>query len=223
MKGIKLKITLILLMLVPVPFSCKDMNECRDDLYKQPYYRMLGMVFRDVQIYWRTPQGMPMFDNVSQDYDTHVYPCDSMALYFYVPDTLLMYHANHFKSSFSFTRDALACEPKRDGWSGTRDLVDKIYISSEYDFDETHNKNDNLSDIVDIFVYSSVKEEGGYYLLNDYNKYSPYQAPKRFYLLLKRKPTRSMTQQFVIRYNMKTEAGETNKHFVITTPVFYVR
>jgi len=224
MKGIKLKIVLILLMLLPVPFSCKDKNDCLD-LDVEPYYRIHDIVFQYVDEYSINPKtGKLKFDIANQDYENTVYPCDSMALYFYVPDTALSFYSYNIpKSGFSFTQEVFAaCNPKRPGWAGTRELVDKIYISSNYDFDETHNKTDNLSDIVDIFAYS-VNGPESWMSLHDYNNNSPYAAPKRFYLLIKRKPTRSNVQQFVVRYYMKTELGEATKYFIITTPVFNVR
>jgi len=224
MKGIKLKIALILLMLVPVPFSCSKLQDTDEglDLYVEPYYNMLGMVFTYVDLYYRTPSGTPMFEAIPQDFDNQVYPCDSMAMHFIAPDTLLMYHSQNFKSSFSLIPEAFASERLRPGWAGTLDLVDKIYISSNYDFDETHNKTDNLSDIVDILPYTpNVKEN--WMLLSEYNKNSPYEASKRFVLFIKRKPTRSKIQQFVIRFNMITQEGKPSKYFVITTPVFHVR
>jgi len=222
MKGIKLKIALIILMLVPIPFSCKEKNECLD-LYAEPYYNILGLVFTNIDLYYRTPAGTPMFTTgVSQDYENEVYPTDSMALHFIAPDTLLMYHSQHFAPSFSLIPDAFACNTNRSGYAGTQDYVDKIFISSNYDFDETHNKTDNLSDIVDILPYTpNVKEN--WISLSEYNKNSPHLAPKRFSIFLKRKPTRSNIQQFVIRYYIETKEGENSKYFVITTPVFNVR
>ena len=228
MKGIKLKILLVLLMLVPVPFSCKDKNECLD-LYVEPYFNIQEMDFSYIDMYYVTKQGTLMFDLVSQDYDNNVYPCDSLALY--IEATLLSFHSQHIiRPRFSFTQEAFACNSKRPGWAGTRELIDKIYVSSNYDFDETHPKNWDMSDIIDIFAYTTTADDkandsqkGGWMLLSDYNKNSPYEAPKRFYLLIKRKPTRSMTQQFVIKYYMKTEPGEAPEHYIITTPKFKVR
>ena len=221
MKGFRLKILLVLFMLFHIPFSCKDKDECSDDFYVEPYYSILGMDFDGVDLYYKTKTGTPMFDSISQDYANQVYPGDSLAMSF--SDTLLMYHSQQIKSTtLSFTQEAFACTPKRPGYAGTRDLVDKIYISSNYDFDETHNKNDNLSDIVDILPYTPGKKET-WMLLDKYNRNSPYAAPKRFYLFLKRKPTISMTQQFVIRYYMKTELDGKSKYFVITTPVLHLR
>ena len=226
MKGIKLKISLILLMLLPVPFSCKDDNKCYD-LDVEPYYRIHDIVFRHVDKYWINPKtGLLKFEKASQDYENAVYSCDSMALYFYASD--LSFHSfNIPKTGFSFTQEAFA-ECKRSGWAGTLDLVDKIYISSNYDFDETHNATDNLSDIVDIFTYTNNDNAPTEWMsLHEYNNYSnynpPYQAPKRFYLLIKRKPTRSKEHQFVIRFYMKTEPDEPTKYFIITTPKFNVR
>ena len=224
MKGIKLKIALIFLMLLPVPFSCSKLKDTNDglDLYVEPYYNILGMVFTYVDLYYRTPTGTPMFQAVSQNFEDQVYPCDSMALHFIAPDSMLMYHSQYLKSSYSLIPEAFASERKRPGYAGTLDLVDKIFISSNYDFDETHNKTDNLSDIVDILPYTpNVKEN--WMLLSDYNNNSPYVAPKRFVLFIKRKPTRSNLQQFVIRYYIKTNEGETSKYFTIVTPVFHVR
>jgi hypothetical protein len=221
----KLKIALVILMLIPLPFSCSKLQDTNDglDLYVEPYYNILGMVFTNVDLYYKTGSGTPMFTaGISQDYENEVYPCDSMALHFIAPDSLLMFHSQLIKSSFSLIPEAYAAERNRPGYAGTLDLVDKIYISSNYDFDETHNKTDNMSDIVDILPYTpNVREE--WRILSDYNKNSPYPAPKRFSLFLKRKPTRSNIQQFVIRYYVKTEEGGNSKHFDIVTPVFHVR
>ena len=225
MKNIWLKILLILLMLVPLPFSCKDKNECMD-LYVEPYYDIQGMVFSHIDSYYeyyRKNKKYVMFDRFSQDYDNEVYPCENMALYFKVPDTLLMYHSQYImKPGFSFTQELFACNSKKKGYAGTRELVDKIYISSNYDFDETHAKGYDLSDIVDIFAYTRDQGTGNWMSLRDYNNNSPYEAPKRFYLFIKRRPTLSKTQQFVVRYYMSTQPGEASEYYVITTPVFQV-
>ena len=227
MKNIWLKILLILLMLVPAPFSCTDSNECLD-LYVEPYFDIQGMVFSHIDMYHRyTVKNKPyiMFDIFDQDYDNNVYPCDSMALYVKVPDTLLMYHSQHImKRGFGFTQEAFA-ECKRPGYAGTLEYVDKIYISSNYDFDETHAKDYDLSDIVDIFTYTRDKDKDkeNWMPLREYNNKSPYEAPKRFYLLIKRKPTLSKIQQFVIKYYMLTLTGERTEYYIITTPVFHVR
>ena len=224
MKNIWLKILLIVLMLVPVPFSCKDYNEC-PDLYVEPYYDIQGLVFSHIDKYYLTQKkGYAMFEIISQDYDNVVYPCDSMALYIYAPDTLLMYHSQHImKPGFSFTQEVFACN--KSGYAGTRELVDKIYISSNYDFDETHKKDYDLSDIVDIFAYSNDKAVGKWMSLREFNNNSPYEAPKRFHLRIQhgRKPTLSKTQQFVIRYYMETKPGEASEYYVVTTPVIQVR
>ncbi|MDR1154114.1 MAG: hypothetical protein LBL04_05335 [Bacteroidales bacterium] len=222
MKDIKLKILLILFILVPVPFSCEDRNECLD-LYVEPYFDIQNIIFSYVDLYSHGKANNLIFELVDQDYDDRVYPCDSMALYIMVPDTALLFHSQQvMRPRFSLIPEAFACNARRNGYAGTRELVDKIYISSNYDFDETHHKNDNLSDIVDIFAYTT-DGKNDWMSLSDYNKYSPYEAPKRFYLLIKRKPTRAMTQQFVIKYYMKTEPGEPTEYYIITTPVFHVR
>ena len=222
MKGITLKILLVLLMLFPVPFSCKDKNECLD-LYVEPYYKILEMDFSYIDMYYITKQGTLMFDLLSQDFDDNVYPCDSLALYFEAPAGGLLFHSQHIiQPRFSFMQDILACNSKRSGYAGTLELIDKIYVSSNYDFDETHGKDYDLSDIIDIFAYSAHGNES-WMLLSDFNKNSPFEAPKRFYLLIKRKPTLSPVQQFVIKYYMKTEPGEVPKYFIINTPVFKVR
>ena len=223
MKCIKLKVAFVLLMLFPVSFSCKDKNDCPEGLIVQPYFTMQDMLFKYVDLYWiNQKSGKIMWEVVSADYDKTIYPCDSLALYFETDTTTLMYHAqNNMNKSFGFMQDLLACG-KRNGYAGTRDLVDKIYISSNYDFDETHNKNDNLSDIVRIFAYTTNGKDS-WKPLDEYNKNSPYEAPKRFHLLITHKPTRSKTQQFVIKYYMYNQPGEVSKSFIITTPVFHVR
>ena len=223
MKNIWLKILLVILMLVPVPFSCKDHNECMD-LYVEPYYSAQDMKFQWVDRYWVNQNtDAIMFDRVDQDYDNIEYPGDSLALYFQVPDTALLYHSkNTIKTGFSFTQDVFACNSNRPGYAGTRDLVDKIYISSNYDFDETHGKDYDLSDIVKIFAYTA-DGKNSWMLLSEYNKSSPYEAPKRFHLLITRKPTISKTQEFVVKYYMKNDPGVQSKYFIMPTPVFQLR
>jgi len=193
-------------------------------LYVEPYFSMQELAFNYVDLYsYNVKTNKIMWHEVGQDYDNIVYPCDSMALYIKAPDDALLYHSqNNLKHGFTFTQEAFACNSKRSGWAGTRELVDKIYISSNYAFDETHAKDYDLSDIVEIFAYTTNGKDS-WMPLNEYNKNSPYEAPKRFYLLIKRKPTLSNIQQFVIKYYMKAEPGEVSKSFVITTPVFQVR
>jgi len=223
MKYIKLKILLVFLMLFNIQFSCTD--KCDNlELYREPYFSMQNMTFQYVDLYWVNIKSKKlMWDIVNQDYENTVYPCDSLAMYFESKD-LLFHSKNDIRNGFNFIPEVFAgnCNVNPNGYAGTRDLVDKIFISSNYDFDETHNKNDNLSDIVEIFAYTT-SGQNSWNTLDEYNNNSPYEAPKRFYLLIKRKPTRSMKQQFVIKYFMKNESGEDSKYFIITTPVFNVR
>ena len=222
MKGIKLKILLVVLMLVPVPFSCKDKNECLD-LYVEPYFSIMELDFKNVDLYYEyyiKDKKHLMFDTVSQDFASQVYPCDSIALYIEAPaNGGYLFHSQHIiPPRFGFMQEAFACNSKRPGWAGTRELIDKIYVSSDADFDETHGKDYDLSDIIDIFTYNT-----GWMPLNEFNQNSPFEAPARFHLLIKRKPTRSMTHQFMVRYYMKTEPGAPPKHFIINIPRFQVR
>ena len=223
MKNIKIKILLIVLMLVPIPFSCKD--HCGDGLYVLPYFSMLDLAFKHVDTYsYNSKTKELMVHLISQDFENTVYPCDSMAMYFEAPDDALLYHSQKNKrNGFGFTQEVMASCPKRQpGYAGTLEKVDKIWISSNYPFDETHAIDYDLSDIVDIFAYSPTGEET-LMLLSDYNLLPDKQAPKRFYLLIKRKPTLSQTQQFVIKYNYLTEPGKQSKSFTVVTPVFQVR
>ena len=224
MNGIKLKIVFILLMLIPLPFSCVDTENCID-LDVLPYYKVRGLVFDGVDNYFINPSTkklMPL--KVSQDYEKYVYSCDSMALFFKVPDTSLRYHAQiDIKRFRGFTREAFACNVNRPGYKGTFDLIDKIFISSNYDFDETHLAGYDLSDIVDIFAYTIDENDGGFWSLTDYNEQSPQIAPKRFYLLLKRNARLSPIQQFVVRYHLLGEDGGPPTEFRVETPVFNVR
>ena len=223
MKNIWLKILLVVLMLIPIPFSCKDMNDC-PDLYVEPYYSAQAMHFHYVDKYWINQKTKPAtikFDIISQDYENMIYAADSLAMFFHTPDTQLLYHSqNKINKGFSLSQELFACN--RSGWAGTKDLVDKIYISSNYDYDETHGRNYDLSDIVQIFAYTSTGKNK-WMLLSDYNENSPYEASKRFYLLMTRKPTISKTQQFVVKYYMKNEPGMPSKYFIMETPVFQLR
>ncbi|MDR2036896.1 MAG: hypothetical protein LBQ60_03135 [Bacteroidales bacterium] len=216
----KLKILLIILILVPLPFSCEDKNECLD-LYVDPYFDIQNVEFVEVDEHFEH-KGYLNLNPISQDYDNMVYPCDSLALMFMATD--MIFHARHTKKQpFCLMSQAYAaCEQLRAGYKGTFEKIDKIYVSSNYDFDMTHNKGDNLDDIIDIFAYTT-SGENTWMKLSEFNKNSPYEAPNRFYLLIKRKPTRSFVQQFVIRYIMYTEPGYAPEYYTITTPVFNVR
>ena len=102
------------------------------------------MVFGEVDLYSYNKGKYLNFDPVGQDYAATVYPCDSMALYVYVPDTSLIFHSERAaKPRLGLIPEAIACNSQRSGYAGTRELVDKIYVSSNYDFDETHGRNDN--------------------------------------------------------------------------------
>ena len=226
MKTVKIKIALILLMLIPIPFSC--MEDCLNlDLYAEPHWRMMGLAFNSAELYEiNQVSKKPRPIKASQDYDTYVYPCDSLALYFVVPDTMLLFHSqnnNFFKNGFPFTQNVLAaCDNKRPGYMGTLDKVDKIFIYSKYDFDETHLAGYDLSDIVDILAYTIDENEGGFWNLNEYNARAPHTAPKRFYLLIKRKARLSDLQQFVIYYYVVRQNGQINE-FRVETPLLKVR
>lgn len=218
LKHMKLKLFLVLLILVPIPFSCEDKNECLD-LYVEPYFDIQDMDFLELNIYSYTRGGILDIKPVEQDYDNMVYPCDSLMMHF-AAKTLKFHSQRITKPRFGFIQEAFACNSLQSGYAGTKERVDKIYVSSNYDFDETHNKNDNLSDVIDIFTYD---KNGEWISLSDFNKNSPYEAPKRFYLRMKRKPTRSMTQQFVVKYYMYAEQGEAPEYYYISTPVLHVR
>ena len=225
MKGIRLKIFLILLMLVPVPFSCKDNCKMSDELYVEPYFSMQDLTFRYVDAYYINKKDQKlMFEAISQDFENTVYTCDNMALYVMAPDDALLYHSqNNLKNGFSFTQEVFAsCERKQSGYAGTLDMVDKIFISSNYDFDETHHAGYDMSDIVDIFAYQTNGNDS-WRSLREYNENSPYEAPKRFYLLLKTPARLSDVQQFVITYLFYAEPGVPSKQFRIVTPVFKVK
>ena len=222
MKSIKLKIVFILFLLIKVPFSCINDDGCLE-LEVMPYYKMMDLAFKSVEYFYINPKSQkPMPQKVSQDFDTYFYACDSMMLYFEVPAAALLFHAqnNNIRKGFGLT-EAIACE--LPGHLGTLDKVDKIFISSKYDFDETHLAGYDLSDIVDIFAYTIEEEDGGFMLLGDYNESSPHTAPKRFYLLLRRKARLSEVQQFVITYHLMGEEGEDPREFRVETPRFNVK
>jgi len=226
-KGIKLKILLIVFMLVPVAkYSCTDKcNEDNDKLYRQPYFSMQDLVFVHVDEYTHNNKTEKlMFKSISQNYDSVVYTAINMAMFFQAPDTSLLFHdaINNSRKTFGFFPEAIACNRLQNGYAGTKDLVDKIYISSEFDFDETHPKGYDMGDIVKIFAYTT-KGENSWDDLDNYNRNSPYEAPKRFYLLLKRNPTLSKTHRFTVSYYMKTEEGQKPKSFIMRTPFFTVK
>ena len=224
MKSIRLRIILILLMLVPVPFSCKEDCSALLDLYVEPYFQMQDLVFAYVDEYtFNEKTEKLMFKSISQNFDSVVYSCEKMAMYFQAPDTALLFHSqNTIKKRFGFMHEAIACSAKQPGYAGTLDLVEKIDISSNYDYDDMHHQNYDLSDIVKIFAYTT-NGENGWADLDEYNKNAPYQAPKRFYLLLKQPPTLSKVQQFHIRYYMVNQNGGSSRLFEIVTPVFHVK
>ena len=186
MKGIKLKILLIFLMLVPVPFSCKDKCESRD-FYVLPYYEIQKIEFSHADWYdVNSKTGKLMFDTISQDFANRTYYCENMALFFEAPHDELLFHSqNIMKSRFDFTREAFACTPKRPGYAGTKDLVDKIWIKSTFPFTETHGAHVLLDDIVWIFAYTT-NGQNPWMRLREYNELSPRpEAPMRFYLIFR--------------------------------------
>ena len=220
MKGIKIKIFLILLMLVPVPYGCKDKCQDMDDLrYVLPYWQMQDLQLEHVNLWYiNTRTGKPMFGRVSNEFENHTYSCENMALYIVAPNEALRFHAqNNFKSGFSFSQEAFACNRRQPGYDGTLDLVYKIYISSNYDFSETHLARMDMSDIVDIFAYTNKGDES-WMSLEEYNRTAPHEAPKRFHLLIKRPARLSNKQQFVIRFLFHNEPGEASREFEIKVP-----
>ena len=225
MNKIKYKILLVLLLLLPIPYSCIDESACLE-LNMPPYYRMMGLTFGSIQLYHINPiSEKPLFDRISQEYETFVYPSDSLALYIMVPDTMLQFHAhNPLRKRFSLTQDVLACETNRPGFKGTLEMLERIHITSNFDYDEMHPAGSDLRDIVDIFVYAQDDEVGGFWSLRDYNEnLLPQPAPKRLYLLLTRNARLSPQQQFVIRYHLMGQAGRDPREFRVVTPVINVK
>ena len=224
MKRIKFKIFLVLLMLIPLPFSCIDESACLD-LTPPPYWRMLGLVFDGIDEYHINPNsGKPMFDRISQDFENFVYPSDSIALHLVVPESMLQFHTQSpVKKGFSLTQEVLACNPDRPGYQGTLDLIERIHISSNFDFDEMHPAGYDLTDIVDVFVYTQDVTSGGFRPLREYNNTAPHVAPKRLYLLITRNARLSPQQQFVVRYHMKEQEGTPPREFRVETPIINVK
>jgi hypothetical protein len=223
MKSIKLKIILILLMLIPVPFSCKE--DCTlMGLYVQPYYQMQDLVFKYIDEYnVNAKTEKLMFKSISQKFDSIEYECQKMAMYFEVPGDALLFHSQNIKKGFSFTQEVIArCDEKQNGWKGTLEKVEKIDISSTFDYDDLHLAGYDLSDIVRIFAYTR-NGENSWDDLDNYNSNAPYEAPKRFYLLINSPPSQSKEQQFSVRYYLMNEEGGRSKYFEVLTPVFKVK
>lgn len=217
----KLGLLFLSLMVIFLPFSCEDKNECLD-LYVEPYYDIQSYQFIEVDLYSYVQGKFLDIRSTDQDYANTVYPCDSLAMYYYAEVTFHSQNTTPWWQNFSLLPKAYACNSLKPGYQGTLEQVQKITISSNYDFDEMHKKDDDLSDIVDIFAYSKT---GSTTLmkLSDYNAGAPYPAPFRFYLLIKRKPTKSNTQQFVVKYYMKSEIGEPSEYYIVRSPVLQVR
>ena len=224
MKGIFLKVFFILLMLIPLPFSCSE--DCvLMELDVLPYFQMQALAFKYVDKYTiNSKTEKPMFERISQNFATTQYTCENMALYFQVPDDELHFHShNNVKKGFSFMQEAFACNQKQPGYAGTRDLIDKIFISTVYDFDDLHQKGYNIEDIVDIFAYTANGEFEKAISLEDYNSMPPSEAPKRFYIMIRVPASLSPVQQFIVRYFLMPREGEQAAvYFEAKTPVFNV-
>ena len=232
MKNVNIKIFLILFLLVPVPFGCKDDPNAADELrHVLPYWQMQGLVFDYLALYTiNAATGKPLFLNPPQDFENpnRVFPADRMALYIITPDTfpdgrpgLIFLAQNNPRSGFSFIQEAFA-NRRQPGYRGTRDLVSEITISSNFDFSETHTATMDMSDIVEIFAYTTSGEFDEPILLREFNRGAPREAPKRFWLLIDRPARLSPVQQFVIRYFLHNEQGEASRYFEVVTPVFNV-
>ena len=223
MKIIKIKIFLVLLMLIPLPFSCLDESTCLD-LYVPPYWRMTGLEFGGINRYHLQQNGMPLFGAISQDYADFVYPVDSMAIGIVVPEPFLQFHAqNTTRKGFSLTQDVLACTPDRPGFKGTLDLIERLHVTSNFDFDETHSAEMDLTDIIDVFVYTQDETSGGLRPLREYNNTMPHVAPNRVFLLFTRNARISPQQQFVITIHLKEREGFPARHFTVETPIINVK
>ncbi len=204
--------------LLSIPFSCEDKNEC-PDLYVDPYYSIVTIDFNSVAAY-EYINGTPQMYVTTQDYATAVYSCENLALYFTAD---LDFHSQNIPrwNNFSLIPQAYAlCNNPRPGYMGTQELVDRIYISSAYDFDETHPKNAMLNDIVEIFAYSKTGDNS-LVSLSEFNATAPHPAPERFYLLLKQNPTKSNIQEFTVEYRMVNDGG-IERRFRMKCPEFHV-
>jgi hypothetical protein len=224
MKSFWIKIVLIFVLLSPISLGCKDDCVVDDSAFVEPYWQMRGLDFINVQSY-RIHKGRYVWDIASKDYVTTEFQAENMVLYFMTPDGDLWFHSEDegvAKKRLGLMQEAYACNRKQAGYKGTFDKVHSITIASKNDFDETHSAYMNMSDIVDIFAYTTSGAFKEPIPLDEFNRTGPHEATKRFFLIIRRPARIDSKQQFVITYHMHTEPGEASRVYEVETPVFNV-
>jgi hypothetical protein len=109
-----------------------------------------------------------------------------------------------------FLAAAMACDPAPPGFRGTTERIDSLVIRSRYDYDAQHPAGSSLNDIllVDNSTHSLAHHlQGG-----------QKEPSQQLWLRLSAAPTRSATQEFVVRYRLTN--GEV---YTAATPAFRIQ
>jgi hypothetical protein len=111
--------------------------------------------------------------------------------------------------------NSMACSPLENGYNGTTEKIDYIKISADKAYDDKHDANTSLNDLVRLFNYS-YGQKGSTQTLDDYLKSILY-SPKGYGLALtfSTPPSKKQSLTFTVEYALTN--GE--KYTAKTLPV----
>lgn len=96
--------------------------------------------------------------------------------------------------------NSMACDPGENGYNGTTEKIDYIKITADKPYDEKHDANTSLNDLVRIYNYS-FGQKGSTQTLNDYLK-SIMVSPKGYGLAVTFSipPSKKQSLSFTVEY-----------------------
>lgn len=167
------------------------LNPCGDDVDKvSPYFKI-----KNINIYNQSVNGSAFKSNDEIRFTEH-------RLYVYISPE---YYA-HNSSMTGFK--TIACSPPEPGYMGTNERISQIKITSDRDFDDKHNANTSLNDLI-LANTSSVASKK---TLNDYLqevKNTP--SINGILLYFSSPPSQKQSQIFTVEYTLTNGKTFTSK------------
>lgn len=144
---------------------------------------------------------MTYHDTISNMYDfKRITENDTISfekLYLELDPVKELFYAQNTTKSFSFISAAYACSPPVPY---SLSSIDKIEITCDKDFDNTHKAGEDLSSLFDVMILDLYKNINYHRLdLNDFIVLKP-NAKDKLYLILKKAPEKTDTYKFKISY-----------------------
>ena len=180
----KKQISLIILVFILGHFSCNKSSCDGERLKSPPYYDIKGLR-----------------NDISRITRNSVKPVENDTIAYHNLSLRINADVNYYftkRNGINFGNLAFACEPQPHGYLGTKEMLEDLIITSNFDFDDLHPKGSNLKDLF------SVLDDNKNISLTEYLSKKPLVAPQYLHLRLRKKPT-TENQKFKIAMYLSTD------------------